>query len=593
MTQETKNCQNCKQQFTIEPEDFDFYKKIEVPPPTWCPECRLQRRLAWRNERGLYKRKCDKCGKSMISVFAADSKLTVYCRPCWWSDDWDGLDYGTDFDPSKPFFIQLRQLLEKTPVMSLFGVYHTLENSDYVNMASYLKNCYMLFHSDESENCLYGSMNSGSKDCVDNLMINNCELCYENVNCQKCYRTNFSLDCEGCTDVWFSKNCVGCSNCFGCVNLRNQNYHIFNQPYSKEEYENKIREFGLNAHDNVSKIKNQVHEAWQKFPQKFIHERHGSNVSGDYIYNCKNTKNSFVANDMEDSRYCSLVTPGKTTNVYDFTHYGIAADLMYETLQCGNQSSRIRFSWFALTNSHNVDYSIFAIGDQDCFGTVSLKKRKFCILNKQYSEEEYKKLRQEIIEQMNSVPYIDKNGASYRFGEFFPIELSPFGYNVTTAQESFPLNVSEVEKKGYLYKEPEKYEYQITKTFNDLPDTIEEVPDSVTEEVLGCAHEGKCQGQCPGAYRITATELEFYRRLRIPLPRLCPNCRFDERLLMRNPFRTWSRKCMCEGVGSKKYTNTVQHFHGNDSCPNQFETSHAPDRPEIIYCEQCYNAEVV
>ncbi|MEK7627724.1 MAG: hypothetical protein AAB397_04050, partial [Patescibacteria group bacterium] len=69
MDKENKICQNCQNQFVIEPEDFIFYDKIQVPAPTFCPECREQRRLAFRNERSLYKRKCDLCGKEMVSIF--------------------------------------------------------------------------------------------------------------------------------------------------------------------------------------------------------------------------------------------------------------------------------------------------------------------------------------------------------------------------------------------------------------------------------------------------------------------------------------------------------------------------------------------
>jgi hypothetical protein len=31
MQSETKNCQNCQKEFTIEPDDFGFYEKIKVP----------------------------------------------------------------------------------------------------------------------------------------------------------------------------------------------------------------------------------------------------------------------------------------------------------------------------------------------------------------------------------------------------------------------------------------------------------------------------------------------------------------------------------------------------------------------------------
>ncbi len=594
MNPETKTCQNCKNDFLIEEADFNFYTKIQSPPPTFCPDCRLQRRLAWRNERGLYRRKCDKCDKAIISVFPQDSGYVVYCRPCWWSDSWNGLEYGAEYDSAKPFFSQLDDLLHRTPVMCLFGLYHTLHNSDYVNMATELKNCYMLTHSDYCEDSSYGSMISGCKESVDNLMLLNGELCYETVNCQKCYRTRFSMDCESCTDVWFSRNCVGCSDCFGCVNLRSQKYHIFNQPYTKEEYERKMKEFNPSSYENILQLGRQARKLWRTYPQKFIHDRHGSNVSGDYIYNSKNTRDSFVANDMEDSRFCSLVTPGKTTNAYDFTHYGIATDLMYETLQSGQQSSRIRFSWFTLANSQNVEYGMFNIGSKDSFGNVSVKKRQYCILNKQYSKEEYEKLRDQILKDMDTRPYVSKQGHQYRYGEFFPTELSPFSYRITTAQESFPLSEDEVKQAGYTYRSPERSNYTVSKEPETLPDTIAEVDDSILNDVIGCMHHGTCPGQCTTAFRLTPAELQFYRRMDLPLPRLCPSCRFDERLTARNPFKLWKRACQCAGPTSQsnEYTNTGKHFHGAEVCPNTFTTAYPPEGDAVVYCQQCYQAEV-
>ena len=59
MEAQIKKCQNCKKDFTIEVEDFNFYEKIKVPPPTFCPECRHIQRLASRNVKSLYKRVCD------------------------------------------------------------------------------------------------------------------------------------------------------------------------------------------------------------------------------------------------------------------------------------------------------------------------------------------------------------------------------------------------------------------------------------------------------------------------------------------------------------------------------------------------------
>ncbi|MDP3785014.1 MAG: zinc-ribbon domain containing protein, partial [bacterium] len=316
-------CQNCKREFVIDASDFKFYEKIKVPPPTWCPECRLIRRLAWRNERSLYNRKCDLCGKPIISVFGPHTGLTVYCSPCWWSDKWDAMEYGTSFDTSKPFLLQLRELFQRVPVVNLFSLYPTLVNSEYTNMAGNLKNCYFITHSDFNENCFYGGFITNTKDSADNFMIDQCELCYENVNCQKCYRAFFSVDCESCNDVYFSKNCIGCSNCFGCANLRHKKYHIFNQPHTKAEYEKFIKENYPDSFSKIGDLIKKTRDHWLKFPQKYAHERHNHNITGDYIYNSKNTHDSFIISDMEDSRFCTFITHGaKTTDCYDFTHYG-------------------------------------------------------------------------------------------------------------------------------------------------------------------------------------------------------------------------------------------------------------------------------
>lgn len=78
---ETKTCQNCKKDFTIEPDDFAFYEKMKVPPPTWCPECRMQRRLAWRNEWKLFRKK-DIHGKEIFSTFHEDSPVKILETDC-------------------------------------------------------------------------------------------------------------------------------------------------------------------------------------------------------------------------------------------------------------------------------------------------------------------------------------------------------------------------------------------------------------------------------------------------------------------------------------------------------------------------------
>ncbi|HEY4475332.1 MAG TPA: hypothetical protein VJB92_01240, partial [Candidatus Paceibacterota bacterium] len=208
--------------------------------------------------------------------------------------------------------------------------------------------------------------------------------------------------------------------------------------------------------------------------------------------------------------------------------------------------------------------------------------------NKQYSKEEYEKLRAQIIKHMDDMPYTDKQGRIYKYGEFFPLEFSPFAYNETLAQDFFPLSKAEAEAKGFLWREQERREFETTINATELPDHIKDVSDNILKEIIKCAGCGK-------AYRIIKMELDFYRRITLPLPRLCPDCRFRERFKFVNPPKFWHAKCQCAGATDdrKIYKNDVKHFHGADHCPNEFGTSYAPDRPEIVYCKACYQSEVI
>jgi hypothetical protein len=229
------------------------------------------------------------------------------------------------------------------------------------------------------------------------------------------------------------------------------------------------------------------------------------------------------------------------------------------------------------------------------FGCVGLRNKQYCILNKQFTKEKYEELVSKIIVHMNEMPFVDAKGRTYRYGEFFPPEISPFAYNETLVQEHFPLTKEQAIGRGYRWKEPDTKEYQITKSSGVLPDHIRDTTDDILKETIGCAHEGKCTHQCTTAFRIIPEELSFYRRMNLSLPRLCPNCRHYERLAQRNPLKLWHRKCQCAGGKSENgiYQNTGKHQHQDNHCPNEFETSYSPERREIVYCESCYQAEVI
>lgn len=563
MQAENKTCQNCKNNFVIEAEDFDFYKKIDVPAPTFCPECRMQRRMASRNERTLYKRKCDMTGKDMITIFAPDKPLTVYFHKEWWGDGWDPHEYGMDYDPNRSFWEQYRELQMKTPWMNLV-VGSDLVNCDYINHASTCKDCYLIFNADGNENVLYSENLVHVKDSMDCSSAGQTELAYQSIDVVGS-KIFYSENCKECTETYFSKNCVGCSSIFGCMNLRNKSYCVFNEQLTKEEYDKRIKEYDLDKHSSIEKFKKEAYAFWLKHPHRYYHGRKNVDCEGEYVYESKNCKNVYECSFAEDCKHCQFLNMANSKDCYDITEWGEGIELCYESITCGEQSAGVKFCYATWAGAQDTEYCMMSPGARNCFGCCNMKKGEYCILNKKYSKEEYHKLREQIIKDMNENPYVDAQGRVWQYGEFFPYDVSMFGYNESWAQAYFPLNKETALARGYQWFEDEKSGHTPTIMTSDLPESINDVNDGVLQEIIECS-------DCKKAYRIVVAELGLLRRFGLPLPRKCSSCRYMERLSRINPPKLWKRKT-ADG--------------------EEVMTAYAPDRPEIILSEKGYQDEVM
>ena len=600
MKPETKNCQNCKKDFVIEQEDFIFYEKIKVPSPTWCPHCRLIRRLTYVGDRFLYKDECQKCRKKVVSLFHPETSFVVYCNSCWWGDSWEPSDFGQEYDFSKPFLEQFYVLQKRVPYQATDN--RNCTNCDFCDTNIRCKDCTLVFAGLQSINCHYCDSAIFSRDTLDSDIVFNADHSYYTINSNGAYNTKFVYFSDECLDSSFLFNCIGCSNCFCCVNLRNQKYCIWNKQYTKEEFESEITKLDLGNYEILEKMKEKFMEFYYKIPRRFALIVNSINVIGDDIKNTKNCKNCFATrHGVENCKnvfLCGLLLKD-SQDVYGG---GDTSELFYE---CASslKSQRVMFS-HSCNNSRDVEYSDRLFDCSNCFGCVMFRHKKYCILNKQYTREEYEEMIPKIKKHMIDMPYKDSKGRIYKYGEFFPPEHSLWAYNETWANQFFPITKEQVLAQGYRWRDPMKRDYEITISPENLPNNIKDVFDSILNEVIACQHavkkennmyESICNEQCTVAYKILPYELEFYRSMNLALPHMCFNCRYFERLKMVNPPKLYHRKCMCNGIESsnKKYQNTIKHFHGDEQCLEEFETAISKDRKEIVYCKECYQAEFI
>lgn len=544
-----KNCTISWQTFTITEKDQEFYKKMWVPIPTLCTEEREMRRLAFRNDRVFYKRKCDLSWKSIVSTYSEKSPFTIYHQSEWLSDKWDPMDYQLDFNFDKWFFDQFKELMLKVPRIWMDLV--NCENSDYCNYCWDDKNCYIDIAWEWNEDCYYNLFTKFSKDTVDSTFVYNSEKTYQSISCYNCYNINYSINLEDCSNCNFSIDLKSCTDCFLCSNLRNKSYCIQNKQYSKEEYLNKISELHLESNSFINLVRKKWLDLISSSKHKYAQILKSENSTWDNIINSKNTHYSFNVSNCEDSSYLYDVLDA--TNCRDLNYSLYKPEMSLELIS----TLSLKFSAFCSAShySKNIFYCDQCNSSSDLFWCIWLKNKQYCILNKQYTKQEYFKLKEKIISYMETI---------WEYWEFFPIELSAFSYNETIANDYFPLTKDEILEKGYKYKEDEESAIYTWPKI-DIPNSTNNVSNKILQSILECE-------SCTKNYRIVWPELEFYRKQKVSLPRKCSNCRHLERMKLRNPRELFDREC--------------------DKCEKEIKSTFNKGRIEEVYCEDCYNKEI-
>ena len=564
MNSETRTCQNCKQEFGIEQGDFVFYKKMSVPAPTFCSACRLQRRLAFLNFIRLYKRHCDLCKSEFVTNYHPDAPYTVYCPACWWSDKWDAADYAQDYDFSRPFFEQFREFWKRVPVIGLAVDLPTVAQSPYNNYTGWLKDAYLLFHAGGDEDAGYGFFVFSSRSVYDCSLILQSEDCYDSMHAYKVSGgVGLASQVYESSDVAFLRDSRNCRNCVASANLANKEYYIFNESYTKEAYEEEMKKWDLGSYRSYQELKKRAHEHWKKYPPKVRFDEMTVDCTGNSVFQSKNCKDCYEVTKAEDSRYIFMTREVKDS--YDISMLG-EIERCYDGIVGGN-AANVRFGFLCFEGAFDAEYSVLSHnGSTANFGCVSLRGRHYSIFNKQYSKEEYARITADIRKQMADMPYTDARGRVYRYGEFFPAELSPWGYNETFAQERFPLSEADARAQGFIWRDEPKTEYHIDRLASDMPDHIRDAEDSIVREVIGCA-------KCGRGFRIIPRELAFLRRRSLPLPRECPMCRIREKL----------------GVWMAELKNIDGACH---RCGSSVQYPSVSQGREIL-CKACYTKEIL
>ena len=377
--------------------------------------------MSWRNERKLYRRTCDLTGKPIVSIYHPETKFPVYSAEARFGDAWEGLDHGQDYDFTKPFFQQYFELQQKVPRIAM--ICDNNQNCDYTNGVSDSKNCYLIYGGTLCEDCMYGSPYT-CKNCVDSFLLRDSEYCYECTDCSGLYNCSYCRNCAKSSELQHCLGVEGSADCFGCVGLITKKYCIFNVQYSKEDYLTQLQDLKAMTKEAIQEKMNAL---LAQMPFRYYIGTGNEQVEGNYIFNSNKCSHTFDVSESENCRHSTYLTMTKTIMDCD---YGERGELLYEN--CGfRRLQKVAFGYMNRIMTDNLWYCSLCYNNvHNCFGCIGIKNKQYCILNKQYTQEEYEALMPKIIAHMTA------NGER---GEFFPIASSCYGYNETCAQDYYPL----------------------------------------------------------------------------------------------------------------------------------------------------------
>ena len=476
------------------------------------------------------------------------SPFPIYENEYWFSDTQDPFVFGEAINPDKPFFDQFMTVHDRAPRYALDTL--RMENSDYSNNADDSKNCYLCFNISRSEDCTASDTIYTCRDCIDCTRMFGSERCAECIDCERCYGLQNGRSCENCSDSFFLHNCRGCRNCIGCVNLRHQQYCVFNEQKTPEEFAAILKELSLNSYKERQAFREKFDAFVLLHPQPHATMRMTEDSTGNYLVQCNDVNECTAIQEGEHLRHCEFLFSG-AHHCHDVTLFGIRAEYCYESCIMGLDAVRCSFCESVWEGTCDMLYSAFCVSCKNCFGCTGLHRKQYCILNKQYTKEEYEEIVPRLITHMRETG---------EWGEFFPIEKSPVPYNQSLAQFYFPLTRSEAEEKGYRWYEETPAERQAMNA-EDLPDTVPEKDDVI---IVKSAQSGR-------PFKITAQEIRRYRESGLPLPRTTYDERMEDRTRQLGGIRLYDRTCAKTG--------------------KPIRTTYPPDSAWIVWDKEVYDSE--
>lgn len=486
----------------MDEEEISWYKKFNVPASPFSPKARLWHLagIGWSAYQWWWN-KHPETGAPVLSYVHPASGIKVLPDKEWFDRDFSRICLEPSF--TRSFFEQFRELQLQVPVNATRNVKEP-ENSIAVLSIGDVNSFFSAASS--TRNCCYINDCVAAEDCVECSGCEHPRECYRVSHSQRMFRCFFANECMDCQSSWFIFDCRNCEFVFGGSNLRNKKYVWWNEQLTKEEWEKRFAEAKTGSYvwlEGVRQKYDQMISEQAVWPENFNSQVDDKSI-GEYMLRCTNCRYSFFGLDSRDNYY-AFGFYNANQNMFATS---IVGDNNYQSGTNG-ETANSKFS-ASLMRCDDVEYSSNCYDCTHCFGCVGLRRKSFCILNKQYAEDEYWRALDELkCAMLDRGEYGRPLPTAFTFA-YFP-ESGPAYYLAAEMEDWDKIGMPKFEASA----EGAFGELRTDKPLrqqSDLPDDISDIGD----DWLGTPIMDPVEKR---PYTLLKPELEFYKRMKLAAPR--------------------------------------------------------------------------
>lgn len=486
--------------WNFDEEELARCRKWNVSPSKYHPFVRMQLLASWGAGVDIWWKPHMLTGKPTLTGYHPDAPGQVVSDIEYYSKDW-GEELPRDAHSDQPFFPQLLELIKESP----FAAFHSTDSENSIGAGFFGGvNTFMMFGTYNAKDSFYVCRCKEVDRVFDAVCLEQCQDTFSSgmsVRLNKCIQCFDAIDCINCQFLFDARNC---EDCFCSTNLRRRKYVFKNEQLSEEEYKKRMADIDLSCRSTF--------EYWREEFRKLIQEEAvfpehanvgGQNTNGEYIMDGLNASGYFMSRpkDVHDGWFLFDVENLDTCVI------GANAQDTYYTC-VATRCRDIRFS-FVLYDCQTCEFSINLDDCEYCFGCVGLKKKKYHIFNKPYSEEDYWKTVDEI-----KCAMLERG----EYGDSMPLWLSSYAPQVSFASIVAPLSKEELQNlKTPAYDPVQGMRYAPEasvpiKNIDEVPDCIADVGEEWTKVQFEDKEEQR-------KFNVNARELKYRKEKGYPFPR--------------------------------------------------------------------------